>query len=208
MAEKETTTKQPEKLLSREETAKNVARSSPSGGILPSGFDPFFLSPREFFHTSPFSLMKRMAEEMDRAFSSLGLERDLSGTSGNVWAPAIEASERDGNYVVHAELPGLKPEDIKVELGEQGLVIEGERKFNKETNEGGVLRTERQYGRFYRRIPLPEGVNPEEVKASFQDGVLEVTAPVPQSQASRRQIPIGTGPSGTTKTRSSQAAKS
>jgi HSP20 family protein len=204
MAEKESTAKQAEKSPAEGSTKSEVMRSPASGGLFQPSFDPFFLSPREFFTASPFSLMRRMAEEMDRAFGGFGMER---GRPGNVWSPAIEVSEREGNYVVHAELPGLKPEDVKVEIGEQGLVIEGERKFNKETNEGGVRRTERQYGHFYRNIPLPEGVNPGQVKANFQDGVLEVTVPVPQSQSNRRQIPIETGSSGTARTGSSQAAK-
>jgi HSP20 family protein len=199
MAEKEFTAKQAEKSPAEGSKKSEVMRSPASSGLFQSSFDPFFLSPRDFFTASPFSLMRRMAEEMDRAFGGFGMER---GRPGNVWSPAIEVSEREGNYVVHAELPGLKPEDVKVEIGEQGLVIEGERKFNKETNEGGVRRTERQYGRFYRNIPLPDGVNPEQVKANFQDGVLEVQIPVPQSQSNRRQIPIGTAGTG-----SSQAAK-
>jgi HSP20 family protein len=168
-----------------------VARGSESGGLSRRSHDPFFLSPREFFSANPFSLMRRMSEEMDRIFGEFGFERGESGGArGGTWSPAIEVAEREGNYVVHAELPGLKPEDVKVELTEDALVIQGERKSQHEEKQGGVHRTERRYGQFYRAVPLPEGVNAEQVRAKFEHGVLEVTIPVPQQQSTRRQIPI------------------
>jgi HSP20 family protein len=129
-----------------------------------------------------------MSEEMDRAFGDLGFGRGQS--EGSMWSPAIEVTERDGNYVVHAELPGLKPEDVKVEVMDDALVIQGERKFTQEEKQGGVHRSEMRYGQFYRSIPLPEGVNPEQVRAKFENGILEVTTPVPQQKSNARQIPI------------------
>jgi HSP20 family protein len=184
--------------------SQQITRSPSSGGMLRPGFDPFLFSPREFFSANPFSLLRRMSEEMDRVFGEFGLERGRGGTG--TWSPAVEVAEREGNYVVHAELPGLKPEDVKVEVGDQGLVIQGERKFEQEQNQGGVHRTERQYGQFYRNIPLPEGVNPEQVRANFQNGVLEVTVPIPQAQSNRREIPIETAAAAST-IESAKAAK-
>jgi HSP20 family protein len=185
-------------------SSNQVARSSSPGGLSRRGFDPFLLSPREFFSANPFSLMRRMSEEMDRIFGDFGQGRSQGESS--VWAPAIEVAEREGNYIVHAELPGLKPEEVKVEVTNDALVIQGERKSEQEQNQGGIHRTERRYGQFYRSIPLPEGVNPEQVRASFQNGVLEVTVPVPQVQSNRRQIPVETG-SSTSTAQKSQAAK-
>jgi HSP20 family protein len=172
-----------------------VARSSQSGGVSRRAFDPFTLSPREFLSANPFSLMKRMTEEMDRIFGEFGFERGQGQGQGggSMWSPAIEVAEREGQYVVHAELPGLKPEDVKVELTDDTLVIHGERKSEHDENKGGVHRTERRYGQFYRSVPLPEGVNAEQVRAKFENGVLEVTIPVPQQQSNRREIPINTG---------------
>ena len=124
---------------------------------------------------------------MDRAFS------EFSGSNNgdtSLWTPAIEVSQRDGQYVVHAELPGLKPEDVKVEVLDDALVIEGERKYEHEEDRGGVHRTERRYGRFYRAIPLPEGANADQARARFENGVLEVMIPVSQQQSDRRQIPV------------------
>jgi HSP20 family protein len=102
----------------------------------------------------------------------------------------MDVSERDGKYVIHADLPGLKPEDIKVEATNDALVIEGERKAESDETKGGVRRTERRYGKFYRAIPLPEGIDADQVKASFNNGVLEVSMPMPAQQSNRRQIPI------------------
>jgi len=135
-----------------------------------------------------------MSEEIDRMFGDLGSNR---GSSSGVsqWSPAIEVAERDGNYVVHAELPGLKPEEVNVEVADDALIIQGERRSQHEENQGGLHRSERRYGRFYRSIPLPEGVNPEQVRANFQNGVLEVTVPTTQQPSNRRQIPIQSGSS-------------
>jgi HSP20 family protein len=188
---------------------QQVARRSSSGGLAQRGFDPFLLSPREFFSASPFALMRRMTEEMDRVFGEFGFGQGQAGSGTGAWAPAIEVAQRGGNYLVHAELPGLKPEDVKVEVTDDALVIQGERKWEQEANQGGVQRSERHYGQFYRSIPLPEGVNAEQVRAKFQNGVLEVTVPLPQTQSNRRQITVETGEpanSGTT-IESSRAAK-
>jgi HSP20 family protein len=72
------------------------------------------------------------------------------------------------------------------------LIIQGERKLEKEEGDGGVRRTERRYGEFYRAIALPEGADAEHARAEFQNGVLHVTIPVPEAQSNLRQIPIQT----------------
>jgi len=154
--------------------------------------DPFSFSPGEFF-ANPFGMMRRMHDEMDRLFSeSFSSGSQKSGRSGTAsrWAPAIEVSEQGNNMVVSAELPGLKPEEVHLEVTGDALIVSGERQRHHETDEGGVRRTERQYGHFYREIPLPESVDPEQVRAQFTNGVLEITIPVPQAQSRRRQIPI------------------
>ena len=103
----------------------------------------------------------------------------------------MEVIERDGKYIVSAELPGMKPEDVKVEFADGALTLQGERKSETEENRGGVRRSERRYGQFYRSVALPEGVKPEDVRAKFDNGVLEVTVPLPpQQQKHRREIPI------------------
>jgi HSP20 family protein len=104
--------------------------------------------------------------------------------------PAIEASERDGKYVVRAELPGLKPEEVKLVVKDNMLVLDGERKLEREEDRGGIHRTEIRYGKFHRVVPIPEGADVEQAKARFDNGVLEVTVPLPAQESRRREIPI------------------
>ena len=174
-----------------EQQGSSTQRSSNQTGISPrrrSSVLGFGITPQELFTNNPFSLMRRMTEEMDRVIQEFGLERDAGSRTG--WSPAIEVSERDGKYSVRAELPGLSPNDVKVEVANDALVIQGERKVEHEEKDGGVERTERQYGLFYRSIPLPEGADVEHANARFQNGMLEVTVPVPQQKEQRRSIPI------------------
>ena len=156
----------------------------------------FSLDPREVLTSSPFALMARFTEEMDRMFEEFGLtgQAGARGQGGALqaanWVPAIDVFEREGNLVVRAELPGVDNEDVKVMMTDDGLVIEGERKEEREENREGFYRTERSYGHFYRLIPLPDGVDTEQVRADFNNGVLEITVPIPQAQDRRREIPV------------------
>src|SRR4051794_15533416 len=91
---------------------------------------------REIFNFSPFGMMRRLTEEMDRAFSSsFGLSRGM-GEMG-AWAPPVEVRERNGNLEISAELPGLNKDEVKVECTDQGIIIEGERRRENQSDEGG-----------------------------------------------------------------------
>ena len=174
-----------------EQSQQSVQRNSSPAAISPrrgSSLLGFGITPQELFSSNPFSLMRRMTEEMDRVIQEFGLERDSGNRAG--WSPAIEVTERDGKYNVRAELPGLSPDDVRVEVVNDALVIQGERKVEHEEKDGGVQRTERQYGLFYRSIPLPEGADLDHANAKFQNGMLEVTIPVPQQKENRRPIRI------------------
>jgi HSP20 family protein len=134
-----------------------------------------------------------MHEDMDRAFAeafSGGLAGGASGSQAN-WAPAIDVTEREGKLVVHADLPGIKPEDVQVEVDNDMLILSGKRERSEQHEEKGVHRRERTYGSFYRAIPLPEGTDTENARAQFNHGVLEVSIPLPQKQSQSRRIPIG-----------------
>jgi HSP20 family protein len=145
---------------------------------------------------TPFSYVRKLMDEMDRFAGGLGvgqgllstLERDLPG---GAWAPQVEMFERDDELVLRADLPGLAKDDVKVELADNTLTIEGERR-NERTEKGeGLYRSERSYGRFYRRLPLPQGVDTENANASFRDGVLEITMPAPKREPRKaRQLEI------------------
>ena len=94
------------------------------------------------------------------------------------WAPAMEVFEKNNLLTVRLDVPGLKKEELAVHVNEGVLTVEGERKRETEEEKNHWYRAERTYGRFYRTVPLPDGVNATEVKATFKDGVLEVTIPV------------------------------
>ena len=184
---------------------REMTRSSPRAGYLQRrGEYPLGFGPYEFLRANPFSLLRRMTEEMDRMFQETGLERE--GSTGTGWSPAIDVSQGEGTYNIHAELPGLDPKDVKVEVENDALVIQGERKSEHEEKDGGMQRTERQYGFFYRSIPLPEGAKVDQAKAKFNNGVLEISIPVPEQQANRRTIPIEGGENVPAKPPQSQAA--
>ena len=110
--------------------------------------------------------------------------------------------------MVRADLPGLNKDDVKVEVTDDMLKIAGERREEHEENHEGYRHGERRYGRFFRSIPLPEGVKAEDVRATFHNGVLEVTMPAPQPEQRGRRIEVQEGPSGETQPsgKQSQAA--
>jgi HSP20 family protein len=144
---------------------------------------------------------------LPKQFGSGGLApRGFNEVTQSLWSPEIEVFERGGQLVVRADLPGLNRDDVKVDIRHDALIIQGERRQEHEENEEGFYRSERSYGSFYRSIPLPEGVEDEDIKASFRDGVLEVTMPVPQGQQRSRRIEIGEGTTGEEKPRSKAQA--
>ena len=133
--------------------------------------------------SSPFALMRRLSDDMERLFEdSWGAPkfprvfRHLE-TAATRWTPDIEAFERKGEFVVRADLPGMTRENVKVEVTDGELIVQGERKEEKEQKEKGYYARERSYGAFYRAVPLPEGVKADEAKATFKDGVLEIAMP-------------------------------
>jgi HSP20 family protein len=141
-----------------------------------------------FFNLSPFALMREFTDEMDRALNGRG-----DATAMDAWAPAIDVQQCNGTLTVTAELPGLKREDVKVELTDDNLIIEGERRREHQTDHDGFHRYERSYGHFYRAVPLPEGTKTEQLKAELKDGVLKVSAPIPEMKKKHRQIAIDEG---------------
>jgi HSP20 family protein len=132
------------------------------------------------------SLGRSRRPDLPSARSFSGLGQGSQGQSMGFWYPQVEVSEKGGNLVVCADLPGLRKEDVHLEVHDDYLVLEGERRSEREENQEGLYRTERSYGRFYRTIPLPEGTDPDQVRASFRDGVLEVTVPMPSREEQQR----------------------
>jgi HSP20 family protein len=140
------------------------------------------------FQLNPFELMRRFSDDMDRMFNG-----GFPTAEAEAWAPAVEVKEEGGKFLVSAELPGVKKEDVKVQVTDDALILEGERKAEKEEKRKGYYRSERSYGRFYRSIPLPEGANLDKASAEFTNGVLEVAIPIPESKRQTREIPVQEG---------------
>ena len=144
----------------------------------------------------PFSLLRQMTSELDRAFENWPSFRwpsfgQLATPESVVWSPKIDVFERDNRLVTRVDLPGMKKEDVLVEVTDGHLALSGERKREKEEKKDNVYRSEREYGSFYRAVPLPEGVKLEDVKATFSDGVLEVSVPLPaKPEANVRKVRI------------------
>jgi HSP20 family protein len=158
------------------------------GGFMSSMFN---MDPFDMFRMSPFAMMRRIAEEMDQHFAQLWSGRREPGMAqGGFFAPPVEMYEREGQFTVCADLPGLTKDDVHVEVTDDALLITGERRSEHEEQQGGMHRSERSYGTFRRQIPLPEGVHADQATATFKDGVLKVTMPAPQRQERGRRIEI------------------
>ncbi|HLN99999.1 MAG TPA: Hsp20/alpha crystallin family protein [Pyrinomonadaceae bacterium] len=149
---------------------------------------------------NPFGLMRRFTREMERLFDPFEgfrfptFERELfpfpTEFKNVEWMPQVEMLKHDGELMVKADLPGLTKDDVKVELTDEALTISGERKEEKEEKHEGFFHSERSYGRFYRQIPLPEGVKTDKAVATFHNGVLEITIPAPKMESHTRKLEI------------------
>ena len=124
----------------------------------------------------PFSM------EFNRLFNSLW---DTPGGSQR-WVPEMDLVESEDHYLLKADLPGMKQDDVSIEFSDGTLTISGERKAEYERKEKGFFRLERSFGKFSRSLTLPDGIDPDKIAASFHDGVLEVTIPKPEQRKPRR----------------------
>ena len=131
--------------------------------------------------------------EMNRFFNSFfDTPTPANGKTFRRWIPAMDLVETENAFLLKADLPGLSESDVKIELDDNVLTISGERKSEHQDRKAGYYRVERSYGSFRRSLALPEGVEADAVKATFENGVLEVTVPKPaQAQPRRVQITVG-----------------
>jgi HSP20 family protein len=130
--------------------------------------------------------------DMNRLFNSFFTPSFANGAALRRWVPAMDLVEKEGQYVLRADLPGLSESDVNIEFDKNVLTISGERKSEQESRKAGYYRVERSYGSFRRSLTLPEGVDPEAINATFENGVLEVTVPKPEQHTARKvQITVG-----------------
>jgi HSP20 family protein len=122
----------------------------------------------------PFTELGELRSRLDRMFDEWldGRER--------AWTPAIDVVREDGHLVVRADLPGIKPEEVKIEVEDDILTVSGEHEESKEKKDKNYVRRERRYGSFSRSMALPAGIDPKTIEAKTRDGVVEVTIPLPE----------------------------
>jgi HSP20 family protein len=190
----------------------SAARGTGSGGggslSTRRSLDPGFYGG---YGRSPFSMMQRLSDEMDRLFESFGMGRgfpSLWGSSSggfgagqrglpggfqglqSLWSPSVDVCESEGKFCVTVDLPGLKRDDVNVQVENDAIVIQGQRSDERTTDEQGYYQRERSYGGFHRVIPLPEGADAEQASATFSDGVLRIEMPAAQTSSRGRRLEI------------------
>lgn len=136
----------------------------------------------------PFRWLSEIRKEMNRLFEE-AFGSAVEPVTTREWSPAVEMYENKDEVVVKAELPGLKESDIDVSVSDGVLTIRGERKHEEEKKEKGYYRSEWWYGAFRRSIPLPTGTDPDKIKATYHDGILEVKFPKPE-EAKPKQVKV------------------
>lgn len=160
----------------REETG--VSRRTPAVGI------------------APYRTWQRIADDFDRMISGFGLSSrwpvgpTWRAAETGLWAPDIDVYQKDDQLVIKADLPGLRKDEVSVEISDDAVTIQGERKTERQEEREGYFRSERSYGNFCRVVPLPEGALTDQAKANFHDGVLEVTLPAPPQATKGRKLEI------------------
>src|SRR3954451_14326748 len=136
--------------------------------------------------------MSSLQTEMNRLFNTMFDSPTVGNGGTRRWTPAMDLLETDDAFVLRADLPGMREEDVSIELEDNVLTVSGERKADHEENGEGFYRVERAFGTFSRSLTLPRGFDPESVNAGFTNGVLEVRIPKPE-QRKPRKISISTG---------------
>ena len=131
----------------------------------------------------PFAELGELRTRFDRMFDELADGRERA------WTPAIDVVRDNGNLVVRADIPGIKPEEVKIEVEDDILTVSGEHEERKEEKDKHYVRRERRYGSFSRSMALPAGVDAKKIKAKTHDGVVEVTIPLPK-EAKKETVTI------------------
>jgi HSP20 family protein len=146
----------------------------------------------------PVRELTSIQNEMNRLFNTF-FDTPTPGNGGanalRRWIPAMDLVETDEHFVLKADLPGLTEADVNLEVEDNVLTVSGERKAEHEDKREGYVRVERSFGSFRRSLTLPEGIDPEAVQASFDNGVLEVRIPKPEERKPRKvAIQVGERP--------------
>ena len=146
---------------------------------------------RSLLQWNPYQDLTNWHRDIDdlfrRFFEEDNKQTNAAATSN--WLPAIEVFERVGHYVIRADVPGIDPKEVELSIVNDSLILRGERKNPNEVKEKGYHYSETSYGKFERRLAIPKGVDPEKISAKFENGVLEISVPMPEA-ATARKVPI------------------
>jgi len=130
----------------------------------------------ELTQRRPFPDFTEMRGRFDQMLRDIGVGEGL----GQAWSPLVDVVRRDEEVVLRADIPGIKPDEVKISVEDGVLTVSGEHEEKTSEEEGFFVRRERRYGAFSRSMTLPRGVKAEDIAATTEDGVLEVTIPLPQ----------------------------
>lgn len=161
-------------------------------------------APAPASHWSPFDSLR---QEIDRLFddfrpfgwrppASRAASADLAPPSRGDWqiAPAMDVVEKEGEYQISAELPGMEEKDVEIKLANRTLTIKGEKSEQKEESDKGYFLAERRFGSFQRSFRLPDGVDADAIEADFAKGVLTIRLPkTPQARQAEKKITVKAG---------------
>lgn len=134
------------------------------------------------YERDPFESLLRLQDDLARAFNPRAAQ-PREHVSSRVWSPTVDVYEDNDKIVIKADLPGLNQEDIDIEMNGDTLTLRGERKFDDEARREGYVRIERQYGAFQRSFTIGVPIEPDQVKATYKNGILELT--VPKAEATK-----------------------
>jgi len=122
----------------------------------------------------PFTEIETIRQQLDKVFDQLATTRDNSEAT---WMPALEVADAGDNFVLKAQLPGIDPKDVDVQVTPEAISISGERRYENTDEKPGYVRSEFRYGKFHRMLPLPAPIQNDSVQAEYKDGILMLTLP-------------------------------
>jgi HSP20 family protein len=137
----------------------------------------------------PFSDFGELRQRVEEMFREAGIGGD------GAWTPSVDVLRKGGSVILRVDLPGIKPEEVKVSVEDDVLTVSGEHTEESEEEKDSYMRRERRFGSFSRSMTLPAGVKAEDIESTTKDGVLEVTIPLPESE-SKKPVEIETKPKG------------
>ncbi len=135
---------------------------------------------------SPHTEMRHLQREIDSLFENIFPVRNSDNTDSVAWSPRVDLSETEDAYIVHADVPGMKKDEIEINYQDGTLTVSGERRMEETQEDKKFVRVERSYGRFYRAFTLPQTVRTQDITADFEDGVLTIVVPKAEESKPRR----------------------